>query len=313
VTRHSGRPRLGLFASSVATAAALVVSTTAPVATASTTTTAPPRRSAVSTTHLTFVDTSRRTPATTTQPADDQRVLVTTIRYPTDATAPLPLIVLAHGLNGHPDMLDDLMETWASAGFVVAAPEFPRTNVGANGKALLADASQYPGDLSFVITEMLAANAAPGPLEGKIDPTHLGAAGISLGGMAVYGLVTNTCCIDPRVDAAILMSAVRPSFPSGRYVRQQIPVMLIHGDADTGYRYSVAAYPTLGTPKWFVTLHGGRHGPPFEDEPDEFDAFVRATTTAFWQRYLAGDRSAAARIVAGVKASTGKASLRRRL
>jgi hypothetical protein len=62
--------------------------------------------------------------------------------------------------------------------------------------------------------------------------------------------------------------------------------MLVHGDADTGYRYSRQTYPELASPKWFVTLRGGRHGPPFEDAPDEFDRFVRRLTSAFWDRYL---------------------------
>lgn len=264
---------------------------------------------------MTFVDTSRSTPATPTEPADDKRVLVTTIRYPRAAASPLPLIVLAHGLNGDPDQLDDLAEGWARAGFVVAAPRFPRTNVNDQGKAVLGDAAQYPGDLSFVITGVLAMSSSgtPGPLENRVDPGRVGAAGISLGGMAVYGLVSNSCCLDPRVGAAILMSAVRYDFPSGEYLPRKLPTMLVHGDHDTGYRYSVSTYAVLAPPKWFITLRGGRHGPPFEDAPDEFDDFVRATTSAFWDRYLHDNGAAAARIVREVAATHGKATLQRDL
>ena len=181
---------------------------------------------------------------------------------------------------------------------------------------MLADASEYPGDLSFVITRG-ARDEQFGEVRARSrtasTPRRIGAGGISLGGMAVYGLVSNSCCLDRRVDAAILMSAVRPDFPSGKYVRQKIPVMLIHGDADTGYRYSDRTYPMLAAPKWFVTLRGGRHGPPFEDAPDEFDDFVRDTTTAFWDRYLHDNPAAAARIVREVAASHGKAKLQRDL
>ena len=262
---------------------------------------------------MTFVDATRSTPKTPEQPASEHRVLATTIRYPVRATHALPLIVLAHGLNGNPNQLDELAETWAAAGFVVAAPRFPRVNQGADGKAILADVAAYPGDLSFVIDEMLLADAAPGPLHGLIDPTRIGAAGMSLGGMAVYGLVSNTCCLDRRVDAALLMGAVRKTFANGVYEPQDIPVMLVHGDADTGYGNSVRAYPELAAPKWFVTLRGGRHGPPFEDDPDDFDGLVRTITTAYWERYLAGHRPAASRIVAAVKDSDGQATLRRAL
>jgi dienelactone hydrolase len=271
-------------------------------------------RESVATTTTAFVDMSRSTPATATQPADNRRVLETTIRYPRRTTHPLPLIVLAHGLNGHPGQLDELTEAWASAGYVVAAPRFPRVNTDANGKAALADAAEYPADLSFVIDRVLDASRDPAsPLHDLVDSTRIGAAGISLGGMAVYGLVSNTCCIDRRIDAAILMSAVRPSFRGGVYQKQSMPVMLLHGDADTGYHWSVGVYPKLAPPKWFVTLRGGRHGPPFEDAPDEHDAFVRATTTAFWNRYLDHDRRAGNRIVALVRARRGKAKLQRDL
>jgi len=267
----------------------------------------------VSTVTLVLVDPSRATPSTPTEPGQATRTLPTTVHFPT--TTPvraLPLIVLAHGLNGHPHMLDELSESWASAGFVVATPRFPRTNVGEDGKAALADVKEYPGDLSFVITSLVAMSrtTTAGPLQGRIDPDHIGAAGVSLGGMAVYGLTSNTCCRDPRVDAAILMAAVRPPLPRGRYVRSNIPLMLVHGDADTGYRYSAKAYPELGSPKWFITLRGGRHGPPFEDPPDEFDALVRSTTSAFWQRYLAGDRGAADRIVREIERNSDRATLR---
>lgn len=226
----------------------------------------------------------------------------------------MPLIVVAHGLNGHPHQLDELLDAWSAAGYVVAAPRLPRTNVDDGGKAVLTDADDYPSDLSFVITQVLQASQDPmSPLFGRVDAHHIGAGGISLGGFAVYGLVSNTCCHDGRVSAAILMSAVRPSFPGGAYMPQKIPVLLEHGDADTGYRYSARAYPQLAPPKWFITLRHGRHGPPFEDEPDENDELVRATTTAFWDRYLKGDVAAAGRIVREVAASGGAATLRRAL
>jgi alpha-beta hydrolase superfamily lysophospholipase len=277
---------------------------------------APHAETRFDTVELVLVDQSRGTPSTPTEAGAPTRTVPTTVRVP--VTRPVrarPLIVLAHGLNGQPSMLDELADAWAKAGFVVATPRLPRTNVDDGGKAVLADASEYPGDLSFVITRLLALSRSSisGPLQGRIDAAHIGAAGVSLGGMAVYGLVSNTCCRDRRVDAAVLMAAVRPPIPHGRYVPTTVPVLLVHGDADTGYHHSVDAYPTLGTPKWFITLHGGLHGPPFEDPPDDFDPLVRATTTAFWQLSLDGDRRAATRIVDLVERDPSGASIRRSL
>ncbi len=270
---------------------------------------------AIATTKLTLVDTTRSTPATPGKPAQKRRELETTIRYPESAAAPLPLIVLAHGSNGTPEDLDELMNAWAAAGYVVAAPLFPRVNVDRHGKTIASEVAQFPADLSFVISQVvqLGSPSASGPLQGRVDAGHIGAGGISLGGMSVYGLISNTCCRDDRVSAAILMAAVRPDFPRGKYTRQGVPVLLVHGDADIGYHWSKSTYPHLAPPKWFITLRHGRHGPPFEDEPDEHDNLVKATTTAFWDRYLKGDLAAADRVVTDVRDSGGLATLRRDL
>ncbi len=60
------------------------------------------------------------------------------------------------------------------------------------------------------------------------------------------------------------MAGCTTTSPTGRYVHQDMPVLLIQGDADIGYHHSRDAYPQLAPPKWFITLHGERHSPPFE-------------------------------------------------
>lgn len=267
----------------------------------------------VTTTTMTFVDSSRSTPAVGSSPAQPRRVFEARIRYPTSKIEPLPLIVLVHGLNGDPDQVDELADAWAHAGYVVAVPKLPRLNIDKSGNTTPAETAELPQDVSFVIGQLLSLSAptAVGPFRGRIDPRHIGAAGISLGGMTVYGLISNTCCLDTRVSAAILMSAVRPDFPRGKYQVQKVPVLLMHGDADKGYHWSVETYPKLGPPKWFITLRHGQHGPPFEDDPDEHDALVQATTTAFWDLQLKHDGRAAQRIVSDVRHSGGQATLQR--
>jgi hypothetical protein len=92
-----------------------------------------------------------------------------------------------------------------------------------------------------------------------------------------------------------------------------VPVLLLHGDADKGYHNSVDAYPTLAAPKWFVTLRGSFHSPPFEVPRGSEAPIVDATTTFFWDRYLRGERAAAHGIVATVAAAGARASLARDL
>jgi dienelactone hydrolase len=273
---------------------------------------APADQPAVGVFHPTFVDSSRPSPASTTQPAAAERTLDTTIAFPTKAKRPLPLVLLAHGSNGNPDKFDELIDHWAQAGYVVVAPLFPRSSDA--GGNLVGDYVEQPADLSFVLDRVLGENGSrSSPLHRRIDPKRIGLAGLSLGGFTTYGEVFNSCCRDDRIDAAILMSAVLGSFPGGEYDFRSVPTLLVHGDADGLYEQSTTAYPQLAPPKWFVTLHGGEHAPPFEDDPAPGDELVRTVTTAFWDRYLKGERRAGARIVDAVDADPTLATLQREL
>jgi dienelactone hydrolase len=269
----------------------------------------------VQTFQVTLVDHSRPTGATTSAPAQDQRVLATTITYPVGIDGPVPLVVLAHGNNGHPNKFTQLIGSWAAAGYVVAAPTFPLTSNTTPGGGSPGDVSNQPADMSFVINEVLKMSRpkAAGPLDGLVDERHIGVAGLSLGGSTVYGLVYNTCCRDKRIDAAILMSPLRVPFTDGKDAWRHVPALFVHSDADpTWYPISAQTYPLLATPKWFVTLHGSTHSGPFEDTPDPADAVVPPITVAFWDRYLKGDPLAQTRLVGAVKAY-GQAELQRDL
>ncbi|MEO6467529.1 MAG: hypothetical protein ABIP21_00405 [Acidimicrobiia bacterium] len=231
---------------------------------------------------------------------------------PTSRSGPLPLIVVAHGLDGDPGALAPLLDAWARRGYVVAAPRLPTTEKDDDGSSTRQESVEQARDLSFVISRLLdtSAHAPFGVLRRAIDPTRIGAAGMSLGGLAVYGLISNTCCRDARVRAAVLMAAVRRQFPDDHYEPNRAPVLLVQGDKDGGYHNSVEAYPELVSPKWFITLHGSGHAPPFEVPVGPEAPLVATTTGDFWDRYLGGDQDAAQNIVRAVQASAGRADLR---
>jgi dienelactone hydrolase len=240
------------------------------------------------------------------------RVLETAVHLPAASVGPVPLILTIHGLDGDPAPLRPLIDAWTKAGFVVAAPSFLVTAKNRAGASTPSASSRQAADASFVLDQLLALDADPtSVLHGHIDPRHIGVAGMSLGGMTAYGLISNTCCRDPRITAAELLAAVYRPFPHGKYVKQHVPVLLIQGDRDRGYHNSVTAYPALGAPKWFVTLHGSTHSPPFEIPRGPEEDLVDSTTTAFWRRYLGDERAAARRIGDAVKESKGQASLRK--
>ena len=222
----------------------------------------------------TFVDTSRPTPAGAETPASDARTLVTRIAHPTSG-GPYPLVVLSHGLTGHPDEFTDTVPAWAADGFVVASPAFPLTNREVPGAGSnVADVVNQPGDVSFVIDQVLAANDDPASeLYGLVDPEAIGVVGHSLGGATTWAVSFNTATRDTadRLDGDLrrpdprharwpVRAGLRPAAP--RVARRRRP-----DPARQRPRGLRAGDP----PKWFVTLLGGDHVPPFTDIPSVHD------------------------------------------
>jgi dienelactone hydrolase len=248
------------------------------------------------TTTVTFVDPAR------------QRTLVTTVIAPAPGTktVALPLLVFVHGYDQTPSDYQQLLTAWAGAGYVVAAPAFPGTVHG----AATIDSNDYrnqPADVTFVISQVLAQSATPGgPLSGRVDPTRIGIAGHSIGAEVALGML-NSCCRDPRVRAAVSLAGSLqfnpgvPAFPlAGYFTPPPVPLLLVHGDADTmnPYNRSVSAYAAATPPKFFLTILGGDHRTPYESKPttDPSARAVVTVTTDFLDQYLKGDPSAAARL-----------------
>jgi dienelactone hydrolase len=217
----------------------------------------------VSTTTMTFVDTSRSTPAWGGVPARPSRTLVTSIWYPMGSaappsTGPYPLIVFAHGLGGSPQDYRALLTAWAAAGYVVAAPLFPLSSSETPGGADGGDIGNQPADMSFVIGQMLKASSSPdGPLSGLIEPEEIGAAGHSNGAITTLGLVANTCCRDRRVKAAVVMAGTTEGLGRGRYNLSKAPPLLVVSDLHDGlvpYGDAVAVFNQARGPKALLAL-----------------------------------------------------------
>jgi dienelactone hydrolase len=272
---------------------------------------------AAGTTTRTFVDPTRPTAANGDQPMLPSRTLRTSIYYPAvgppggravfDA-APVsgrrfPLIVFAHGLSAIGPIYFGILEAWAAAGYVVAAPDFPLSNGLTPGGPVGGDYINQPADESFLIDQLLRLNDDPAsPLRGLIDPERIGASGQSLGAMTTFGLTLNSCCRDPRVSAAVPMAGALPSFPLGEYDgKLGPPVLIIHGDADLDLSYtaSIEAFAVALAPKCLLTHLGGGHILPYVGANDP--AAVQATidsSTAFFDHYLKHERGALDRLLA---------------
>ena len=258
----------------------------------------------------TYIDTHRPTAAWGSTPALPTRTLVTTILYPAQGSpssgpplaganpehggAPYPLIVFAHGLGADPKLYISLLSHWAAAGFVVAAPQFPLSSDQTPGGPDGGDVINQPGDMSFVITSVLATSAQPGgTLSGLVDPQAIGVAGHSNGAITTLGLVANTCCHDRRVKAAVVMAGTTEAFPGGHYdLAQAPPLLLVHGTADALVPYSgaVAVFNGARGPKGLLSIKGGDHGAAAGLTASSAAA-VRRTTTDFFNAYLRGDHA----------------------
>ena len=93
-----------------------------------------------------------------------QRTLVTQVWYPRTRgpAGPFPLLLFAPGFLQCSGAYSDLLQAWASAGYVVAAVNFPRTNCHLRAEADEADLVNQPQDMSYVLTRLLALSTRPG-------------------------------------------------------------------------------------------------------------------------------------------------------
>jgi predicted dienelactone hydrolase len=256
--------------------------------------TTPAQTYPVASTTLTFVDTTRATPPNGSFSGAPTRTLPTLVLYP-KAThgGPFPLVVFSHGFTASGPAYAPVLQQWAARGFVVAAPTFPLSSQNAPGGPTILDYRNQPGDVSFVITEMLREASDPhSPVHGLIARNRIAVAGHSLGAITTLAVAYNSCCRDPRIDAAVPISGIMLPFGSGTwFTGPATPLLLIHGNADQTVPYvsSVKSYAAASAPKYFMTLIGAPHTPFFGPwGPD-----INNTVVAFFDRYLTHQDSVA--------------------
>ena len=283
---------------------------------------------AVGTLVRTLVDTTRPTAAQGGAPAKPSRTLVTTILYPAlgpagpvarpsappdTAAGPFPLVAFAHGSSAAPTDFTALLGSWAAAGYVVVAPEFPLTGSHAPANSQISDYVNQPTDVSFVIDQML--RFPPPSLVGSVDAGRIGVAGHSLGGATALAVAFNSCCLDPRVKAAVVMEGVPLPFSGGTYFGRAAspPVLFLQGSADQTVvpATSVSLFNMARPPKALATIVGGTHSGPYQgDQLTPQVDLVARVSVAFLDRYLEGRPAGATQLRQAVASSAGLATLR---
>ena len=253
----------------------------------------------------TFIDDTRTVSAQHTRTgAPGPRVLATVILFPAvgaahgpavpdaqPATGPFPTVVFAPGFDRAPADYMPLLTAWAHAGFVVVAITFPLTNPYAIGGLDETDIVNQPGDVRFVIAQVLrSSHFGSGPMKGLVDPARIAVAGHSDGAQTAVLVAASTCCVDRRVRALIVMAGAQ--LPSGSYFSSSSPpTMVMQGTADTISPpiSALAVYRMARTPKYLLLLKGADHLLPFTGT-NPYERVVRTTSIAFFDRYLNGAR-----------------------
>jgi dienelactone hydrolase len=286
---------------------------------------ATPRRYSVGEIVVAYTDHSRSIHVAGRPP--QPRTLVTEIRYPAQGNpggradvrgAPpakrrgrFPLIVFAHGFDITPDPYGRLLDAWASAGYVVAAPIFPLTNPRAPGGPNESDLVNQPTDVSFVITRMVKADGATrGILARLIDRREIAVSGQSDGGSTALAAAYNDHFRDGRIGAAIILSGARLPGVGGYDFRSgEPPLLAVQGTADTSNSPSstYAYFGLAAAPKVLLRLWGAPHLGPYTGE-QPYLGVVERVSIAFLSGYLR-HRPGARRRMWGVGNVRGVASL----
>jgi pimeloyl-ACP methyl ester carboxylesterase len=248
--------------------------------TSSTTSTAPPIPTppyGVEDQAITLVDPSRGTPARGGVPAHPGRVLTTVVRRPIGVPGPLPLVVFAHGWNSNPGVYAPLLDAWAAAGYLVAAPTFPDSANTLPGSPV-SDYPEQARDLSFVITTLLAGGAGP------VDPARIAVAGHSDGGTDIALLALNPAYADRRVRAYLSLSGEIPSDIPGPWNAPTSGALLVAVGTEDEYGLFPRATDEFEAadmrPKVLLTVAGGDHLGTFVGASPQ-SAAVRTETVHF--------------------------------
>ena len=218
----------------------------------------------------------------------EARPITTVVRYPT-SPGRHPLVVFAHGFALVPGSYARLLDAWARAGYVVAAPIFPLTNAHAPGGPNESDLINQPRDVSFAISRLLTVAA----LAGRIDPARIAVAGQSDGGVTALAVSYDSRFRDRRIRAVVVLSGARLG-GMGPFPRHGPPLLAMQGTADTiNPPGATEAYFGLAPrPKYLVWLVGAEHLPPYTYEEPQL-AVVDRATLAFLGHYLLGHPLAA--------------------
>lgn len=215
----------------------------------------------VGTAEFTFVDASRPTSENRGVPGKPERSFPTTVWYPEEVNAELPLIIHSHGIVSNRMEVPYLMEALASRGYIVAAADYPLTSGNTEGGANGSDVVNQPADISFLIDSIISLAGEDKPFMAAVDESRIGLSGYSLGGLTTYLATYHPQWRDPRVAAAVSLAGPTAPFLSGFFQSTDISFLAISGTADAliEHRRNAADIPQRARNASLLTIEGGSH------------------------------------------------------
>jgi dienelactone hydrolase len=216
------------------------------------------------------------------------RTIVTEVRLPPRRAGPFPLVVFGHGFALEPSDYSRLLDAWARAGYVVAAPVFPFENANAPGGPNENDLVNQPADVSFVISRLLAKSASgTGPLSGLVSPRRVAAGGHSDGGATAVAVGYESGFRDRRLRAVVTFAGA--GLAGGAPQTSGAPALLaVQGTADQVHpaQLTYDFFASAGRPKYLLRLIGADHESPYTQQSQL--RVVKRVTIEFLDRYLKG-------------------------
>ncbi|HEX5586438.1 MAG TPA: hypothetical protein VFZ17_03970 [Acidimicrobiia bacterium] len=315
----------GVNAASASTSTAVPTTTAPPTTTEQPATTTAPATGAtgalspleidrtypVATATRTFVDSSRTTSANGDAPAAPDRTLATSFWYP-DAPGTYPLVIFSHGYAVTPDFYAPMLERWAAAGYVVAAPTYPILS-GSPGGASHVDYEKTFADTSFVISKVLGLGAGD-TVGARVDGDRIAVTGHSDGEVVAFGVGFFECCRDPRVRSVIAMAGNLENGNNPHVRDTGLPILHVMetGDEYDPYGASIAwDRANLTSPRWMLTLEGATHVPPYQVPGNAHFELLASAVVDFLDGTLKGHPERLDRMAATIADRPDLASLER--
>ncbi len=224
------------------------------------------------------------------------RIMPTKVRFPAGpsgsaaaAGAPFPLIIFSQGFDEPVKAYAGLLNAWARAGYVVAAPTYPDTDPSSPTGVNENDIVNHPADLRYVIAVLESMSRdSRSRLHGVLNPSRLAIAGQSDGGDVSLAVAVNSCCRADGVKAAIILSGAElAAFGGTYYSGGGLPLLVTQGSRDTINPPGCSAqlYDQAPQPKYFLNIEGAQHLPPYVS-PGPIRAGIARVAIAFLNAYL---------------------------